>query len=273
MVTIPSAARPLLQEFAWAFTRPTFQRWLILLGAALLTTGRRTIFNLLRTVGVLAPGHPSSDHRVFSQRRWSAWGLAQVLARFILDHGVPQGLIYLAGDDTVDEHPGRQVFGKARHREPVRSTHTCTAYRWGHKWVVLAILVQFPFATRPWALPVLVALDRSQEWKAAHHRRHKTPAQLMRPLLAGLLRWFPDRRFILTGDGSSGTHELAGFAYRQRRHLTLVSRFYPDAHVYQSPPAARPRPRLGRPRLKGAKQPAPQEVVARAQRRRLKVTW
>ena len=74
---------------------------------------------------------------------------------------VPDGPVSLAGDDTVDEHRGAKVYGKGCHRDPVRSTHSYTAYRWGHKWVVLAILVQFPFATRPWALPVLVALYRS----------------------------------------------------------------------------------------------------------------
>src|SRR5215813_11077447 len=77
---------------------------------------------------------------------WSLWGLSHALASFILTHWVPQGPVALAGDDTVEEHPGRKVFGKARHRDPVRSSHTFTAWRWGHKWVVLSILVQFPFA-------------------------------------------------------------------------------------------------------------------------------
>jgi DDE superfamily endonuclease/Archaeal putative transposase ISC1217 len=273
MVTMPSAARPLLQQFVGAFTQPTFQRWLILLLAAILTTGRRSICNLLRTVGPLAPGHPSSYHRVFSRARWSTWTLARVLARFILDHWVPQGPVSLAGDDTVDEHPGRKVFGKACHRDPVRSTHTFTAYRWGHKWVVLAILVRFPFTSRLWALPGLVALYRSREWNQAHRRRHKTPPDLMRQLLVVLIRWFPDRHFLFTGDGTYGTHDLARFAHRQRRHMTLVSRFYPDANLYQPPPPAGHRPKIGRPRLKGTKQPAPQDVVAHAKRRRLTVTW
>lgn len=273
MVSIPSAATPLLLEFACAFTKPTFHRWLILVIAAILTTGRRTTLNLLRTVGVLAPGHPSSYHRVFSKRRWSAWKLARTLAGFILDRWVPEGPVYLAGDDTVDEHRGPKVFGKARHRDAVRSTHTFTAFRWGHKWVVLAILVKFPFAPRPWALPVLVALYRSEEWNTSHQRRHKTPVDLMRQLLAVLIHWFPDRHFILAGDGSYGTHDLARFAHRHRRHVTLVSRFYPNANLYAPPPAASRRSKGGRPRKKGAKQPSPQEVVARAKHHRLTVTW
>jgi len=72
MNSMPPAAEPLLHEFAGAFTRPTYSRFLILLLAAILTTGRRTISNLLRTVQRLAPGHPSSDHRGLSRRRWFA---------------------------------------------------------------------------------------------------------------------------------------------------------------------------------------------------------
>jgi hypothetical protein len=44
----------MLPEFSGAFTQPTFHSWLMLLVAAILTTGRRTIMNLLRTVGILA---------------------------------------------------------------------------------------------------------------------------------------------------------------------------------------------------------------------------
>src|SRR5262249_33110437 len=56
---------------AYAFTQPTWQRFVVLLFAAILTTGCRTICNLLRTVDLLAPGDPSSYHRVMSKRCWS----------------------------------------------------------------------------------------------------------------------------------------------------------------------------------------------------------
>jgi hypothetical protein len=110
--------------FRPAFSTPTYHRFLILALAAVLTTGRRTVTNLLRTVQVQAPGHASSYHRVFSRRRWSAWALARALITFLLDHVVPPGSVLLAGDDTVTEHPGPQVFGKGRHRDGVRSSHS-----------------------------------------------------------------------------------------------------------------------------------------------------
>ena len=259
--------------FACAFTRPTWQRFVVLLCAAILTTGCRTISNLLRTVEVLAPGDPSSYHRVMSKRCWSMWRLGRALAGFIFSRWLPEGTIHLAGDDTVAEHKGKKVFGKGCHRDAVRSTHSFTAYRWGHKWVVLAVRVQFPLAARPWALPILAALYRTEKDNQAHGRRHKTPAELMRQLLAVLLRWFPQRRFVFVGDGGYGTHPLASFAHRHRERLALVSRFYPDANLYALPTQPK-RKKIGRPRKKGRKLAKPEAVVARTKRKqRLRVPW
>ena len=46
MRILPDASLALLESFAPVFAEPTFQRFLVLMGAALLTTGRRTIANL-----------------------------------------------------------------------------------------------------------------------------------------------------------------------------------------------------------------------------------
>lgn len=240
---------------------------------AILTTGRQTITNILRTVHPYAKGHISSYHRVFSRRRWSAWVLARLLITFLLDHVVPPGPVLLAGDDTVAERPGPHVFGKGRHRDGVRSTHNYTAYRWGHKWVVVSVLVKLPFAMRPWALPVLVALYRDPEWDQAHGTCHKTPAHLVRLLLARVVRWFPERQFIFVGDTGYGTRETARFCGKHHTHLTLVSKFHGDAALYEAPPP-RTRSTLGRPRVKGQKLASPQEVVANtAERTSLTVAW
>src|SRR5262249_34368223 len=146
--------------------------------------------------------------------------------------------------------------------------------RWGHKWVVLAVLVQFPFAQRPWALPVLVALYRSKEDDKKRRRPHKTPAQLMHLLLRILQRWLPERRFIFSGDGGYGSPQTARLAAKSKGRLSVVSKFYKDAQLYEAPPRPKEGKKgPGRPRVKGAKLPTPQEVVATAPRQRLKVAW
>jgi hypothetical protein len=257
-----------------AFHRTTALRFGLLLAAALLTVGRHTVANLLRTLGPLVPGDASSYRRVFSQRRWSSWRLARLLTGWVIARWLPEGPIVVAGDDTVDEHRGKNVYGKGRHRDPVRSTHRYTAFRWGHKWLVVAVLVPFPFSRRRWALPVLVALYRSPEENRRRGRRHKTPPDLLRQLLRVLLRWFPQRRFIATADGNFATHDLARLAARYGTRLTYLSHFYADANLYEPAPAVLGKKPTGRPRKKGRKLPAPAEVVRQAKRRqRLNVGW
>jgi len=239
-----------------------------------LTIANHTILNLLRTLGALLPGPPASYHRVFSKRRWSLWRLARLLAEWIIGHWLASGSIRVAGDDTVDEHRGKTVFGKGRHRDAVRSSHSYTAFRYGHKWVVLAILVPFSFTTRPWALPVLVVLYRSPAKDNKQRGRHKTPAQWMRQMLKVLQRWFPDRHFLFAGDGGYGTHELARAAAKRPQRLTLVSRFYADANLYEPPPEVQGKKPSGRPRVKGARRPSPAQVVASTTvRQHLNVAW
>src|SRR4051794_40993758 len=176
-MTLPPEAHGLVQVLALHFTSPTYQRLSTLLVGAVLTTGRRTVANLLRTLRHLAPGHPTDYRRVLSRAPWSGLALGCARARFLLDHLIPDGPVYLVGDDTVDGHPGRRVYGQARHRDPVRSSHAYTAGRYGHKWVVLAVLVKFPFAARRWALPALVALYPAPGLNRAEGRPHRTPAR------------------------------------------------------------------------------------------------
>src|SRR5919199_1041624 len=98
MAILPQEALPLLAEFAPAFTRPTYHRFVTLLAAAILTTGRRTVANLLRTLGSLARGHRTTYQRVLSRAPWAGLHLGCALAGFILTHLVPDGAVPLVGD-------------------------------------------------------------------------------------------------------------------------------------------------------------------------------
>ncbi len=272
MLTLPSAAEPLIMSFSIAFTQPTFKRVLPLIVGTVLAVGRRTVTSVLRTMGPLAKGHFSSYHRIFSRAAWSPWPLGKVLATAIL-HWLPRDEpVLVIVDDTTAEHRGKNVYGKGCHHDAVRSAHKHVVFRWGHRWVVLAISVRFPFTTRRWALPVLCALYRPQELNLAEGRRHKTPPHLARQLIAVLIHWFPKRQFVLLGDGGYASHELARFCRRHHRHVTLVSRFYPKANLYAPVSKSQQKP-VGRPRQKGRKLPWPQDDVAGRRLRAATVDW
>ena len=86
---LPKAAEPLLSRFSIAFTRPTFQRALLLFVGFVLTSGRHTVTRALWTARTLCRGHFSDYHRVFCRARWSLWPLGRVLAAMVLEL-VPQ---------------------------------------------------------------------------------------------------------------------------------------------------------------------------------------
>ena len=244
-------------------------------------------------------GHASSYHRFFSKARWSLWPLGRILAGLVLAWVPKDQVIVIDADDTVAQHKGKKVFGKGCHRDPVRSSQRTTVLKWGHRWVVLAVNVRLPFCQRDWALPVLAALytqpqntpskrnksvkDGKSKKKAKRGRKkgqrvkikpqgrsrlpdrswHKTPPLLVRQMLAALLHWFPDRRFILLVDGGLASHDLAWFCRRHAERVTLVGRLRCDANLYALPAAAQQR-RRGRRTRKGRKLATPQQTVARA---------
>ena len=287
MFVLPPAAEPLIRSFAGAFTRPSFARFSLLLAGAIVTFGRRTVSRVLWTLGpagaTAAAGHPSSFHRFFSHARWNPWPLGRILATAVIGLLPADAPILLAVDDTVFGHRGRTVYGKGCHRDAVRSPHDPdrVVKKWGHKWVVLAVLVPLPFATRRrWALPVLCALYRVPRVDEAEGRRHKTPCDLARGLVSALLHWFPERRFVLLGDGGFASHDLAWFCSRHRDRLTLIARGRGDLnlHALSDDDAKEPcrqtlwRRRTGRSRAprcrKGPKLPSPARTVAAARRGR-----
>lgn len=273
MIRVPRDFRPLLDDLAGAFSRPqTARRVILFFAAAILVIGERTVSSVLRLLGMVTPLNPSTYHRLFSHRRWCSRRLAFIITRFVLDRFAPQGVVRVCGDETVDGHRGKRVYGKARHRDAVRSSHSNLVHRYGHKWIVLALLIDLPYTGRPFALPILVALYRDKKTNTVEGRRHKTPGELMCGLLARLMHWFPERKFVFAGDGAYGTHPMSRFAYRHRKRLSLVSKLVPDANLFDPPPKRRGKT-VGRPPVKGKSLPKPCEVVAKKKGKKLRVRW
>ena len=80
---MPDSVRSLFAIFSPSFTKPTLLRFTLIAVAAILTLGCRTISNLLRTLGCLAPGDSSAYRRVFSKRRWSLWRTTFKVVSFV----------------------------------------------------------------------------------------------------------------------------------------------------------------------------------------------
>ncbi len=171
MIRVPREFNPLLNDLSVSVHREqTANRLILFFAAAIVVNGMRTVAAVLRLLCLIESVNPSTYHRLFSHRRWSSRKLASVVANFVIDRFAPDGVIRVVGDETVDGHRGKKVYGKARDRDAVRSSHGHTVYRYGHKWVVVAILVELPYTSRPFALPILVALYHDRNTNHAEAR-------------------------------------------------------------------------------------------------------
>jgi hypothetical protein len=108
MFRLPDAADPLLSRLSIAFTRPTFQRMLVLSVGSVLALRRHTVTGALRAAGGLAAGRHTSFHRVLSRARWSLWPLARALAAIVLEL-VPEGEPVIGSVCTVREFLANQT--------------------------------------------------------------------------------------------------------------------------------------------------------------------
>lgn len=270
---IPAAAEPLVSAVAVAFTEPTWRRFVVLMCGLIVTMGRRTVSHALVAIEPLLQGHWSGYHRLYSAARFSMWDLAAAVVRQVIKLLPADAVIELVADDTVDGKDGDHVWAKGAHRDAARSSRARTAVTFGHRWLVLCVLVQLPGWDRPWALPVLCGMCVSPRLGRRIGRRQKTPGQLARQLLIRLMRWLPDRTFVLTGDYQVITHETAAFARRHADRVTVIGRLRGDANLYAPPRNPTRRSRTGALAKKGRKLPAPARRIAQLQPVTQEVAW
>jgi hypothetical protein len=271
MFPIPAAAEPLVMAFEGAFTKPTFRRFVLLVTGLIVTIGRRTVSRTLRVIEpVMGEGHWCNYHRIYSQARYRLWDVGRILVGRVIRLLPAEQEIILVADDTVDGKNGENVWAKGPHRDGRRSTRKQVSIKWGHKWLVMCVLVKLPGIARPWALPILCGLCCTKKVAKQTGYRPKSPSELSLQFLIRLMRWFPNRRFILLGDSRATSHRLACFAHRHSDRVTLVSRLRSDANLYAKP-AARKTP--GRPARKGPKLPAPSKQVPQLTPQQSIIAW
>jgi hypothetical protein len=273
---IPAAAEPLVDAIRDTFTRPTLRRFVLLMCGLIVTMGRRTVSRALVPIAPLMHGHWSDYHRLYSAARFSMWELAAALTRQVIRLLPEDVVIEVVADDTVDGKDGDHVWAKGIHRDSTRSSRKVAQVKFGHKWLVLCVLVRLSGLSRPWALPLLCGMCISPKVAAEiGTRRPKTASDLARQLLIVLMRWFPQRKFILLGDYQVITHKTAGFAARHRGRVTVIGRLRGDANLYGEPSARQRRIRVrgGGYCSKGAKAPSPAQRIEHLEPVDQEVAW
>jgi hypothetical protein len=249
----------LLQEFRYVFNEPSFQTFRALVTGWCLSPRRRFITELILSSGSTHDGHHSCYHRFFSQAAWDLDFLWRILARLLLATFAPSGLVELAGDDTLCRKRGLTIYGTGMHHDPLISSRAMKLVSWGHDWVVLCLVVRCFWApSKVWCLPLLCRLYRNRQGltkgQKGKRRRpdpnHRTRPQLFRAMLELLAAWFPERRFVVSGDSAYGGKSVLRYL---PANVDLISHVHPKGALYEQAPA--PTGARGRRRTKGARLP------------------
>jgi hypothetical protein len=245
----------LLQPLRNAMTLPSFNKLVTILTGWVLSA-ERTVTRMLVAAGVAGTKHHSAFHRVFACARWSLDHFGLIVFGLI-EHYVC-GTILLSLDDTLARKRGRKMYAVGMHHDPLLSGQGKTITSWGHSWVVLAVVVQFSnWPKRVFSLPILFRLYLNKKSARKSKVAYRTRPELALEMLSLVCKHRKNRHFHLVADSAyGGQHVLK----RLPRNCDLTSGLKLKARLYEAPPPRRIGER-GRPRVRGAKLPSPQQML------------
>lgn len=264
-MALVSSFLALVQPLAAVMTRPTFASWLVLMTGWLFARHRSLTGILLATGALWQHKHYSSYHRVFSAARWSLDALGLALFSMVLPW--VKSVVYLSVDDTRTRKHGSKIYGAGMHHDPQLSSKQKAVLTWGHSWVVLCVVVYFPFAPRhAFSLPILFRLYLNKNGAKKARQRYRSRPQLAVELLALLCSAHPDRRFHALADSSYGGCTVVNHL---PANCDLTSRLVLNARLHKKAPS-KTAGQVGRPKVRGERLPTPAQILSgRAKRHTL----
>jgi hypothetical protein len=269
MQTLPVEVLPLIVEFAPLFSKPVWEHAKVLLVGAVLATGKRTVTACLRVMGKSQEVHFQNYHRVLNRVRWSALAASQVLLRLLVSTFAPHGELVFGIDDTIERRRGAKIKAKGVYRDPVRSSRSHFVKASGLRWLCCMLLVKVPWAESIWGLPFLTVLCPSERYQAERKGRHQNLTERAWQVIQLVRRWLPDRELIFVGDSSFAALDLLGCVSFTPK-TSLITRLRMDAELWDPAPERKPG-QTGRPRVKGARRPSPQQRLNDPQTRWTKI--
>jgi DDE superfamily endonuclease len=257
MFDLPAAMLSVLSIFLpLFFSKPSYMNFLELLQGHILCKGKRTISEILKSLGLRNIKNYSRYHDFFRKAKWSTLKGAEILLLYIVS--LIPGEIEISVDSTVERRKGSKIKGLGIQRDAVRSTRTRKVLVPGLNWLVFAIHIKFPWCKQKWALPFLSILMPPEEPLSTSKneqdlkklKRHKTLNEWTCQVAMLLRRWIKQpKKITIIADSAFATYILANTCIDLG--ITLVSRMRLDARTFEFPEE----PKKGRKKLVGKRLP------------------
>src|SRR3954452_5346054 len=101
-----------LAPFGAFFTKPTWDRVLVLVTGAVLAPGRRTLTAVLSVLGRREGTDFARFHGVLNRARWSGRSMAHALLRWLVAVFVPDGPVVVGIDETIERRWGPKISAR-----------------------------------------------------------------------------------------------------------------------------------------------------------------
>jgi hypothetical protein len=135
---------------------------------------------------------------------------------------------------------------------------------WGHSWVVLGVIVNFPFCPdKYFCLPILFRLYVSRQTVSKRGGRYRTRPELAVEMLHVLCKAYENRQFHVVADSAYGGKSVY---LKLPANCDLTSRLDLDARLHEACPV-RKSGTNGRPRRRGKRLPTPRQMLTQRNRR------
>jgi hypothetical protein len=246
---LPISLRRLLDTFAGCFPTPTFEVFQAMVLGLLAQTGQRKVCGMLAGAGLATSWSHDRAHRFFSTARWQVDQIGLIVFDLVLAHLIADGAdLHLAVDDTAHRQPGKKVHGAGWIHDGSAPSRNKLAF--GHRWVVVGVIVRPAFLSRPVCLPVLC-----RRWQGKGTASTVEIAARMITTIAGRV---PGRRLHVVADAAYHGKSLRDLPTT----VTWTTGPPRNAVLYHRAPATTGK--RGRPRLKGDRIGTPAQAAATA---------
>lgn len=246
---LPISLRRLLDAFAGCFTTPTFEVFQAMVIGLVAQTGQRTVCGMLTRAGLARTWSHHRAHRFFSAARWQIDQIGLIVFDLVLAHLVADGAeLLLAVDDTAHRRRGKKVHGAGWIHDGSAPARNKLAF--GHRWVVVGVIVRPWFLSRPLCLPVLC-----RRWRG---KGTASTVELAAQMITAIAARVPGRRVHVVADAAYHGKALRDLPAQ----VTWTTRLPRNAVLYHRAPA--PTGKRGRPRCKGERIGTPAQAAQAA---------
>jgi hypothetical protein len=246
--------------FAPLFSQPIWEHAQGLWVGALLAPGQRTVPAGRRVLGHREEQHCQPSHRVVHRAQWSALQASQWLLRWLLTVCAPAGAWVVGLDDPLARRRGGQIRATGMYRAPGRSSRSHVVQASGRRWLSGMLLRPIPWARSVGGLPLLPVCCPAERYYTASGRAPQPLPERAGPMVQVSARGRPDRAGVFGADSRCAVLDLLSLS-RGMPHGRGMPRRRLEAQLWAPAPARQPR-QNGRPRLTGARRPAPHQVLA-----------